>query len=167
MSLRNLRKANTEWKIVVIDGPNVSAFTKSMGDFDGLLKGWGNDLGINVEHFHSNHEGKLLEYIHSTAPTASGYIVNPGGLARVGESLRHALKDTKRPAVEVHFANEQLSSKTIFSPSVTAIFSGMRQYSYQGALVSLTLALDDPDFLHPQGTGEFNRGHGAPRSLYT
>lgn len=167
MSLRNLRKASVEWKIVVLDGPNVSALSRSIDGFAGLLKIWGQDLGVNVEHFQSNHEGRLLEYIHRSAPTTNGYIVNPGGLARVGESFRHALKDAKRPTVEVHFSNESLSVKTIFSPSVTCIFSGLRQFSYQGALVALVLALDDPDFLHPEGTGEFNRAHGAPRSLYT
>ena len=162
-----MRKASTEWQIVVLGGPNVLALTKSIHDFDGLLRSWGRDLGVNVEHFQSNHEGKLLEYIHASAATTHGYLVNPGGLARVGESLRHALKDSKRPTVEVHLSNEQLNSLTIFSPSVTAIFSGMRQFSYQGALLALTLALDDPDFLHPDGKGEFNRAHGAPRSLYT
>ena len=167
MKLMNLRKDDRKWSIAVLDGPNVSRDLKSVGQFDALLKKWGLDLGVSIEHFQSNHEGKLLEFIHRSVATTNGYIVNPGGLTRVGESFRHALKDAKRPVVEVHFANQEVASHSIFSPSVTCIFSGLRQSSYLGAMVALVLALDDPDFLHPEGTGPTNIAHGTPRSLYT
>jgi 3-dehydroquinate dehydratase len=167
MKLRNLRRDDMQWSIVVLNGPNVSSDSHSVGHFDALLKGWALDLGDSIEHFQSNHEGQLLEFIHRSVVTTNGYIVNPGGLTRVGESFRHALKDAKRPVVEVHFANQELGSRSIFSPSVTCIFSGLRQSSYLGALVALVLALDDPDFLHPQGVAPTNIAHGTPRSLYT
>ena len=166
MNLQNLRKGATKWKIAVLSGPNVSPNIKAIGRFDELLAEWGEALGVHVEHFQSNHEGKLLEYIHSSAGATNGYIVNPGGLTRVGESLRHALKDSKRPVVEVHFGNLELDSRSIFAPSVMCIFSGLGRSSYLGALTALVLALDDLDFLHPEGSGPTNRSHGTPRSLY-
>jgi 3-dehydroquinate dehydratase II len=166
MRLSNLRKCDTKWTIAVLSGPSLSSDINAIGRFGERLKEWGESLGIHVEHFQSNHEGKLLEYIHSTAAATNGYIVNPGGLTHVGESLRHALKDARRPVVEVHLRNRNLGARSIFSPSVTCIFSGLGQSSYLGALTALVLALDDPDFLHPDGTGPTNRAHGTPRSLY-
>jgi 3-dehydroquinate dehydratase-2 len=123
-------------------------------------------LRVRVTHFGSNHEGRLLEHIHATFETTNGYLVNPGGLTSIGESLRHALRDAKRPHVEVHFHNDPLRHNSLFSPSATAIVGGLGAHSYLAALVALVLSLDDEDFLHPDGTSEISRPHGAPRSLY-
>jgi 3-dehydroquinate dehydratase II len=166
MSLQGLRQRDTPWKIIVLSGPNVSAAVSAVGDFDERLAGWAADLGVHMTHFASNHEGRILEHIHATYRTANGYLVNPGGLTRIGESLRHALRDAKRPHVEVHFDNAPLARNSLFSPSVTAIVGGLGSSSYLAALVALVLGLDDEDFLHPDGTSEISRPHGAPRSLY-
>jgi 3-dehydroquinate dehydratase len=165
-SLRALRSGDTRWSIAVLNGPNVGAALRAVPDFETQLAQWAEALGITVAHHHSNHEGELLELVHATSESTHGYLVNPGGLTSVGESLRHCLKDAKRPAVEVHWDNAELRQDSIFAPSVTSIFSGLGHFSVLGALVSLVGALDDPDFLDPDGTSEFNRAHGAPRSLY-
>jgi 3-dehydroquinate dehydratase-2 len=107
-----------------------------------------------------------LEFIHASRERADGFLVNPGGLVRVGESFRHALKDSKKPCAEIHMVNAELAQKSIFSPSVLSIFSGLGASTYLGALTALTLALDDKDFLHPEGDSPYNRSHGTPRSLY-
>lgn len=166
MNLTSLRRRDTRWTIVVLSGPNVATSIRAVGDFDAQLAGWADGLGVQLDHFASNHEGRLLEHIHATSATTNGYLVNPGGLTTIGESLRHALRDAKRPHVEVHFDNARLCQKSIFSPSVTAISSGLGVHSYLAALVALVLGLDDEDFLHPDGTSEIGRPHGAPRSLY-
>ncbi len=166
MSLSELRQRDTRWQIVVLSGPNVSSSIKAVGDFDARLDGWADDLGVQIGQFGSNHEGRLLEHIHATSATTNGYLVNPGGLTTIGESLRHALRDAKRPHVEVHFDNAKLCQNSIFSASVTTISSGLGIHSYLAALVALVLSLDDEDFLHPDGTSEISRPHGAPRSLY-
>ncbi|RLA42825.1 MAG: dehydroquinase [Gammaproteobacteria bacterium] len=166
MKLSELRNNDTSWRIVVLNGPNTKAAINSIGNFDELLEEWAKSLGVEIDHFQSNHEGKILEYIHAAVPTATGFLVNPGGLTLVGESLRHALKDSALPVAEIHFDNAELGAQSIFSPSVTSIFSGLRQFSYLGGLVSLVLALDDLDFLHPDGNSATNRSHGTPKSLF-
>ncbi|OWV93601.1 type II 3-dehydroquinate dehydratase [Rhizobium sp. R693] len=167
MRLSDLRKGKTKWHIAVLGGPGVRAILGDIGEFEKILKEGASQLGVEVEHFQSNHEGHLLEFVHSSRDRANAYLVNPGSLVRVGESLRHTLKDAKKPSVEIHFHNHELCQKSIFSPSVLSIFSGLGPSSYLGAMTSLVLALDDIDFLNPDGTGPLNRSHGAPRSLYT
>lgn len=167
MNLETLRTTDRRWQIAVLSGPNTKRQTESAEAFERELQTWGDDLGIAVRHFQSNHEGKLLEYVHANAAEVNGFLVNPGGLIRTGESLRHVLKDAKKPAVELHLSQEELRGQSIFAPSVTGIFAGPGRHAVLGALVALTLALDDFDFLNPDGTSEINRSHGNPRSLYS
>lgn len=165
-NLGGIRKGDSRWNIAVLSGPNTVPALRTIPDFDNQLRAWAAALKVDVRHIQSNHEGQLLEFIHGSSAHTHGYVVNPGGLTAVGESLRHCLRDAKRPSVEVHWDNAELVGQSIFAPSVTSIFSGLGHFSVLGALTSLVLALDDPDFLHPEGTSEFNRAHGAPRSLY-
>ncbi len=167
MDLRALRQDDTRWRIIVLNGPNVGQALRRIDGFDEQLAAWADGLGVQVEQRTSNHEGRLLEAIHATSDETHGYLVNPGGLRMVGESLRHALRDAKRPHVLVHLDSDALRGlPSIFAPSVTSIVSGLGAYSYLGALVALVRGLDDATFLAPGSTDPISRPHGAPRSLY-
>jgi 3-dehydroquinate dehydratase II len=72
--------------------------------------------------------------------------------------IPHALIETHRPWMEMHFSNIEANPdaargapvgplKSWFSPYATGKMTGLRQYGYIGALVALTLALDDVEFL--------------------
>lgn len=154
--------------IAVIDGPNMSSLgNRSKKVYGGIgslddLKAWvrsvGTGLGVEVENFSSNYQGAILEFIHESASRVDGYIINPAGLTTVGEGVRHALEDTGRPSVEVHFANISASAggarglgggsiNSSFTHTATGMAMGLRQYSYAAALTGLVMALDDTDFL--------------------
>ena len=166
MDLKTLRTTGRRWEIALLSGPNTTRQLQPAAEFERDLRTWGDSLGIAVRHVQSNHEGKLLEYVHANAGEVNGFLLHPGGLMRVGESLRHVLKDARKPAVELHLSQEELRGESIFAPSVTGIFAGPDRHAVLGALVALSLALDDLDFLNPEGTSEINRSHGNPRSLY-
>jgi len=155
-------------KIAVIDGPNMSSLgnrskkvygsISSLDDLKAFVVGFGKSIGVEVETFSSNYEGAILEFIHESASRVDGYIINPAGSTTIGEAIRHALEDTERPVMEVHFANISAAEgmprgltsgrlKSVFTHSATGLCMGMRQYSYIGALTALTLSLDDPTFL--------------------
>jgi 3-dehydroquinate dehydratase-2 len=166
MRLAELRQGDAAWRIAVLNGPALTRELAAIDDLEGRLADWARQLGVHVELFASNHEGRLLEHIHAGFEATDGYVVNPGGLTTVGESLRHALRDSKRPHVEVHFDKTTFDpARSILAPSVTGIVSGLGEFSYLGALVSLVLSLDDESFLGPGGTSEINRSSGAPRPL--
>lgn len=155
-------------RIAVIDGPNMSNLgarnprvygsVNSLGDLQEFTKRIGDELGVEVEVFASNYEGAILEFIHESAGRVDAYIINPAGLTTIGEPTRHALEETGLPHVEVHFANVVAPPtaprglpggpwESRFSRTATGVTMGLRQYSYAGALLALTLALDDPAFL--------------------
>jgi len=162
------RSTKREHKIVIIDGPNMSnlgARSKrvygaiaSLEDLQNLCKKFAASLGVSVTTFSSNFEGAILEHIHESAKSADAYIINPAGLTEGGVATKHALTETGRPYVEVHFANIVAPPtaprglpigpwQSTFSPSATGVMMGMREYSYCAAILSLAMALDDANFL--------------------
>jgi 3-dehydroquinate dehydratase II len=169
--LSALRTGTRRHRIALIDGPNMSNLGRrnervygtigSLADLHLMMGELAESLGVDLETFSSNYEGAILEFLHGSAENTDGYIINPAGLTLFGEATRHALEETGRPAIEVHFANISASGgaagqgrglpvgawQSRFSPSVTGVMQGMRQYSYHAALISLTLALDDETFL--------------------
>jgi 3-dehydroquinate dehydratase-2 len=162
------RTSNRRHVIAVIDGPNMSNLgarskkiygtISSLDDLKEYVQTYGRELGVDVENFSSNYEGAILEYIHGSAGRVDGYIINPAGLTTVGEGVRHALEETTKPVVEVHFSNITSgaggarglgggSIQSTLTHTATGMCMGLRQYSYIGALTGLVLALDDENFL--------------------
>ena len=163
------RQGTRVHRIALIDGPNMSNLghrsTKVYGPNQGTIEGlhayvisYGKSLGVDVETFVSNYEGAILEFVHQSAERVDGYLINPAGLTSEGFAVPHALLETHRPFIEMHFSNIEANPdtprgapvgplKSWFSPFATGKMTGMRKYGYIGALVALTLALDDADFL--------------------
>lgn len=163
-----IRGSDKRFHIAVIDGPNMSNLgarskkvygaVASLDELQSYVRDYGSRLGVDIESFSSNYEGAILEFIHESAARVDGYIINPAGLTTIGEGVRHALEDTGRPVMEVHFANISASAgasrglgggsiQSSFSHTATGVTYGMRQYSYIGALTALVFALDDVGFL--------------------
>jgi 3-dehydroquinate dehydratase-2 len=165
------------WRIAVIDGPNMPNLGRrdagiygkvaSLADLQGFVAEVAAGVGVEIEPFTSNHEGDILEFIHSSAERVDGYLINPAGLTFPGEATRHALVDSRRPYVEVHFSNLSRHIATVdptaqlrsrFTHSAAGLSMGLRQYSYAGAVLALALALDDDAFL-AGGTYAHASGH--------
>lgn len=162
------RSSNRDHRIVVIDGPNMTNLgarnkrvygaIASLDDLQNFCKSFGAALGLTVTTFASNFEGAILEFIHGSATAADAYIINPAGLTEGGVATKHALTETGKPYVEVHFANiaaPPTASRGLpigpwhstFTPHATGVMMGFREYSYAGAILSLAMALDDKNFL--------------------
>jgi 3-dehydroquinate dehydratase-2 len=169
-------KGARRWAIAVIDGPNMPNLgardqaiygpIRSIDELQASVRAFGETLGVDVRCMTSNHEGEILEFIHATAGQVDGYLINPAGLTTYGEATRHALSDTTKPYVEVHFSNLAVHLEAVsgsrplesrFTKSATGLVMGLRQYSYIGALVALALSLDDPSFLGGQDGRDFTR----------
>jgi 3-dehydroquinate dehydratase II len=167
------RTSHRNHRLVVIDGPNMSNLgarnkrvygaMASLEALQNFCKHFGASLGVTVETFASNFEGAILEFIHESAQRADAYIVNPAGLTEGGIATKHALTESGRPFVEVHFANIVAPPTaprglpigpwhSTFSPSATAVMMGLREYSYAGAILALSMALDDQSFLGAEVT---------------
>jgi 3-dehydroquinate dehydratase II len=162
------RSTKRTHRISIIDGPNMTNLgarnkrvygaIASLGDLQDFCKAFGSALGVTITTFASNFEGAILEFIHENAKSADAYIINPAGLTETGVATKHALTETGRPFVEVHFANVVAPPtaprglpigpwQSTFSAAATGVMMGMREYSYAAAILALTMALDDKRFL--------------------
>ena len=170
------RQGTKVWRLALIDGPNMSnlghrskkVYGPNQPSIEALheyVRACGKSFGVEVQVFYSNFEGAILEFIHGSAEHVDGYLINPAGLTSSGFATPHALLETHKPFIEIHFSNPEAAPdsergapvgplKSWFSPYATGKSTGLRQYGYIGALVALTLSLDDADFLGAQAVAE-------------
>lgn len=160
--LAAIRSSDRRWRIGLLNGPNMPNLGRreqarfgaigSLQELEDRVRRLADALGVDLsEVFASNHEGAILDWVHSHADSLDGLLVNPAGLTWTGEATRHALYDSGLPVVEVHFANPaaRRGKPSIFSDAVVGTCQGLRKHSYTAALVALVAMLDDDDFLHP------------------
>jgi 3-dehydroquinate dehydratase len=109
------RTGSRPLRIILLDGPNMPNLGNrnkrvygpiaSIEALHTYVKEVGAKLGVTIDAFASNHEGCILDEIHRTAAQCDAYIINPAGLTKTGEPTRHALEETGKPWIEVHFSN--------------------------------------------------------------
>ncbi|MGC9220585.1 MAG: type II 3-dehydroquinate dehydratase [Solirubrobacteraceae bacterium] len=101
-------------RIEVLHGVNLDQLGKRdpshYGSFDlaGLqarIEAWGQELGLQVTFFQSNHEGQFVERLHQLRVEADGLILNPGAWTHYSYAIRDAMEITGLPTVEVHLSD--------------------------------------------------------------
>ncbi|HEX5192767.1 MAG TPA: type II 3-dehydroquinate dehydratase [Solirubrobacteraceae bacterium] len=165
------------WRIALIQGPNMSALGKrdpglfgsisSLDDLNAAVDEFAAKLGVQVQHYTSNIEGEILNYIHGVADDVDAFMINPAGLTMFGMATRDALMESGRPYLEVHFANlaqwfhnnANYDAKSMFSFGAAGVMEGLRHHGYFGGLLALVLALDDATFLGANATPALEADH--------
>lgn len=168
--LARIRSGDRRWRIGLISGPNMPNLERrerarfgdvgSLVDLENRVRGLAEALGVELTRMiASNHEGDILDWLHSRTDDLDGLLINPAGLTWTGEATRQALYETGLPAVEVHFAKPHGSGRpSIFGDVAVGTCQGLRKHSYTAALVALVAMLDDGDFVRPGMYEERGRG---------
>ena len=100
-------------RIHIINGPNLNLLGKREPEiygsmsfaeyFESIRDSY---LMVQLEHFQSNHEGALIDYLHEHGfEKQTGFIINAGGLTHTSISLRDAVLSIDAPVAEVHISN--------------------------------------------------------------
>ena len=104
-------------KILVLNGPNINMLgirepqiygSQSYAELLRLLDVWAGELGVEVEHFQSNHEGALVDKIQQAYGCFDGIVINPAAYTHTSVAILDALKAVGIPAVEVHISDVSL-----------------------------------------------------------
>jgi 3-dehydroquinate dehydratase-2 len=99
-------------RVLVLNGPNLNLLgtrepeiygRATLAEIEADLCKRGDELGLEVETFQSNHEGVLIDRLHRR--DFDWAIVNAGGLTHTSVALRDALLGIGRPFVEVHLSD--------------------------------------------------------------
>lgn len=103
------------------------------------------DLGLELEHMQSNHEGGLVEAVHGARGRVDAIIVNAAALTHYSWSLRDALAAFDGPVVELHLSNtaarETWRHTSVVAPVATGTISGFGGHGYRLAVEAVGLLL--------------------------
>ena len=134
-------------KIAVINGPNMNMLNirdnekygnKSLSDIYDDLEEIAEQSNVSLFFFQSNHEGKIIDYIHNNYKEWDGLIINPAGLTHTSVSLRDALEILEIPIIEVHLSNiaarEEFRHKSLIKDIVLGQINGLGSFGYKAAL---------------------------------
>ena len=117
--------------------------------FDALeyrITEWAAELGLTVRFFQTNHEGALVEHLHTLEGLADGIVINPGAWTHYAWAVRDALEIAALPAVEVHLSDvgrrEEWRRMSVIEQLCLATVSGQGPEGYREALTRIKAALD-------------------------
>jgi 3-dehydroquinate dehydratase-2 len=115
-------------RFLIINGPNLNLLGVREPDIYGkqdyaalldFLQKSGEEAGVELRCFQSNHEGAIVDEIQAALGSCDGIVINPAAYTHTSVAILDALKAVALPAVEVHLSD--VSSRESF-----------RQVSYAG-----------------------------------
>lgn len=144
--------------ILVIHGPNINLTGSrepnvygaiSFNDIIGNIIKEGTLLGFECDNFQSNHEGEIIDKIHTAIGVYDGIIINPGAYTHYSYAIRDAISAVGIATVEAHMSNvfqrEEFRHKSVISAVCKGTICGFGHNSYYIALNALKrlLVVDD------------------------
>ncbi len=142
-------------KILLLNGPNLNLLgtrepqtygATTLAEVESMVGAAAAARGADLLCFQSNHEGALIDRIHTArAEQVDAIIINPGGLTHTSVALRDALAGVAIPFIEVHVSNvharEAFRHHSYLSPIARGVLAG---FGVDGYRMALTHWLDHP-----------------------
>ena len=140
--------------VFVINGPNLNLLglrqpeiygAETLADVIAGLSKLAGDLGLAIEAMQSNHEGQIVEMIHSARNAAAGIIINPGAYSHTSVAILDALNAYEGPVLEVHITNihkrEAFRHHSFVSARADGVIAGFGTMGYALALRRMAAVL--------------------------
>jgi 3-dehydroquinate dehydratase-2 len=78
----------------------------TLPEYDERIRGYASELGLDIEIFHSNIEGEVINRLYQANDHGfDAAIFNPAGFGRGYPALVAAISQVKFPTVELHMSN--------------------------------------------------------------
>ena len=137
-------------KILLINGANLNMLgsrepekygSTTLKDIEFGVIQRGNELGVQVDIWQSNHEGEIVDKIQSAKGVYDGILINAGGYTHTSVVIRDAIASVQIPTVEIHMTNiharEEFRHTSLLSGVCIAQVVGFKELSYTLALEGL------------------------------
>lgn len=139
-------------KVLLLNGPNLNMLGKrepnvygtvTLQDVETSVTEAGLSNDIQVDCFQSNHEGVIIDKIHSCEGVYDGVIFNPGAFTHYSYAIRDAIASVSVPFIEVHISNvhqrEEFRHTSVIAPVTKGQIVGFGIQGYHLALQSFCL----------------------------
>jgi 3-dehydroquinate dehydratase-2 len=102
-------------KVLVIHGAGMNMRGKvqieifgkmTLSEYDQQIRGYATELGLDIEIFHSNIEGEVINKLYEANDKGfDAALFNPAGFSSGYPALVAAISQVKFPTIEVHISN--------------------------------------------------------------
>ena len=135
--------------VYLINGPNLNLLgtrepqkygKTTLKDLETLVTDRSFSHELAVKSFQSNHEGAIVDFIHTAAAPSNvkGVIINAGAYTHTSVAIRDALLAVNVPFIEVHITNvharEPFRHHSYLSDKATAVICGLGIHGYLAAV---------------------------------
>lgn len=140
--------------IYLLNGPNLNLLGKrqpeiygheTLADVERDCADLAKTLGLGLESFQSNHEGGIIDTIHTARDKAAGIVINPGAFTHTSVAILDALNAFDGPVIEVHISNvhkrEAFRHHSYVSLRADAVIAGLGTEGYKAALRRLAMVV--------------------------
>lgn len=144
------------FSILVLHGPNLNLLgqrepgiygSATLEDINRLLEREALGLEVKISILQSNHEGALVDAVHSAWGQHQGILINAGAYTHTSVAIRDALAAVNIPTVEVHLSNiyrrEAFRHHSYIAPIAIGQISGFGSESYLLGLRALANHLNN------------------------
>jgi 3-dehydroquinate dehydratase-2 len=141
--------------ILVLNGPNLNLLgtrqpevygRTTLQDVEAMCVDWGKAAGLDVTCVQSNHEGVMIDAIHTAKGKHGGIVLNAGAYTHTSVALRDAIASVELPVVEVHLSNiharETFRHHSHIAPVALGQIAGFGAQGYDLAIQALAKHLE-------------------------
>lgn len=134
-------------KVLVINGPNLNFLgirephvygSDNLNTLVERLEQQSRTLGVQLEHFQSNHEGAIVDKIQEAYGNTDFILINAGALTHTSVAVLDALNAVSIPFIEIHISNvharEEFRHHSYLSAKALGVIVGFGLDGYEYAL---------------------------------
>jgi 3-dehydroquinate dehydratase-2 len=136
-------------KVLIVHGAGMNMRGKSqidvfgpmtLAEYDEHIRKYAAELGIEVEIFHSNVEGEVINRFYAAHDSGvDAAIINPAGFTRGYPALAAAIAQVKFPTIELHISNPaRRGGVSEVAPACRGVITGFGIFGYCLALRGLS-----------------------------
>jgi 3-dehydroquinate dehydratase-2 len=142
--------------ILLLSGPNLNLLgerepevygTTTLAELVDDARAAAGERGHELEHVQSNHEGDLIDAIHSARGRCAAIVFNPGAFTHYAYALADALAAYDGIVVELHLSNpharEPWRHTSVVAPVVTGTIAGFGAAGYRLAIRAVADRLEE------------------------
>ena len=138
-------------RVLFLNGPNLNMLGEreeslygqlTLNEINDLIQKKADNMGIQVDFFQSNEEGKLVSRIQESSGKVHFIVINPAAFTHTSIAIRDALLAVQSKFVEVHLSNifsrEDFRQNSYVSSISLGVISGFGHEGYLMALDALS-----------------------------